>query len=88
LFENDRARVWEMRLDPGAEYPRHVHRHPYLSIVVDPASLVLIDERGEEEPIEAVAGAVFWREPPETHAVRNVGRTTFRNRLVEFVRGA
>jgi len=33
---------------------------------------------------EAAAGAVLWREPPDTHGVRNVGNTRFRNRLVEF----
>jgi hypothetical protein len=48
------------------------------------ASLVLVDEDGSEEPVEAVAGAVLWREPPDIHAVRNVGATRFRNRLVEF----
>ena len=84
LFENERTRVWEMVLEPGETYPLHEHEYPYLSLVLEGASLVLIGERGGEEAVEAEAGAVLWREPPDTHGVRNVGNTRFRNRLVEF----
>ncbi len=84
LFENSRTRVWEMVLEPGETYPLHQHEHPYLSLIVEGASLLLLGEDGGQEPVEAAAGAVLWREPPDVHAVRNVGQTRFRNRLVEF----
>ena len=87
LFENERTRVWEMVLEPGEAYPLHDHEYPYLSLIVEGASLILIGENGSEEPVEAAAGAVLWREPPDLHAVRNVGSTRFRNRLVEFKLG-
>lgn len=28
-FENDRVRVWEVRLDPGVRCPFHSHTNPY-----------------------------------------------------------
>ena len=85
LLENRWARVWEMTLEPGESYPMHGHRHPYVSLVLEPALLVLVHESGEEEAIAADPGAVIWREHPERHGVRNVGSTRFRNRLVEFL---
>jgi len=84
LFENECTRVWEMLLEPGETYPLHDHEYPYLSLILEGTSLVVVGEDGSEEPIDAAADAVFWREPPDTHAVRNVGSTRFRNRLVEF----
>ena len=87
LFENECTRVWEMVLEPGESYPLHAHEYPYLSLVIEGASLLLIGEDGREEPVQAAAGAVLWREPPDVHAVRNVGNTRFRNRLVEFKAG-
>jgi quercetin dioxygenase-like cupin family protein len=86
LLENPRTRVWEMTLEPGEEYPMHSHEHPYLSLVIEGADLVLVEATGGEEPLSVAPGAVVWREPPERHAVRNVGPTRFRNRLVEFLR--
>ena len=84
LFENEQVRVWEMLLEPGESFPMHAHEHPYLSLILEGALLKLIGEDGSEEPVQATAGAVLWREPPDVHAVRNVGDTRFRNRLVEL----
>lgn len=35
-FENDRVRVFELRLEPGRRAPFHVHDRPYLWTVVEP----------------------------------------------------
>jgi hypothetical protein len=34
-FENDRIRVWEVRLQPGERGPFHAHTHRYFWTVVD-----------------------------------------------------
>lgn len=34
LFENDRIRVWEMRLDPGESSALHRHEHDYAMIQI------------------------------------------------------
>jgi len=84
LLENRRVRVWEMVIEPGETYPLHVHRHPYLSIILEGALVVMTDEAGREERLRVRRGDVVWRVPPDAHSVRNVGRTRFRNRLVEL----
>ena len=85
LLRNRRVRVWEMVLRPGQSYPFHPHRHPYLSIMLEDATVVMTDAHGHEERLRVRAGDVVWRVPPDDHSVRNVGRTRFRNRLVELL---
>ena len=84
LVRNRRVKVWEMVLEPGEVYPLHRHRHPYLSIMLEDASVVMTDSRGRAEPLKVRKGDVVWRSRPEAHSVRNVGPTRFRNRLVEL----
>jgi quercetin dioxygenase-like cupin family protein len=85
LFENDHTRVWEMVVQPDESFPMHSHEYPYLSLNMEAAvTLVLVEEDGTERRLELEAGAVVWGDVPDVHAVRNVGTTTFRNRLVEF----
>ena len=84
LLKNRRVRVWEMVVEPGESYPLHRHRYPYLSIALEGATLVLADAEGREKRLTLRAGDVVWETPPEAHSVRNVGRTRFRNRLVEL----
>ncbi len=85
LLKNRRVRVWEMVLAPGASYPLHRHAYPYLSLILEGASLVLTDFEGGEHRLRVRSGEVLWRVPPDKHSVRNVGRTRFRNRLVELI---
>jgi len=35
-FEDDRIRVWEVRLEPGERGAFHVHDHPYFWTVIEP----------------------------------------------------
>ncbi len=86
LMKNRRVRVWEMVLNPGENYALHRHRYPYLSIMLENASVVMTDEKGREERLKVRKGDVVWRVPPDDHSVRNVGQTRFRNRLVELLR--
>jgi len=86
LFENEHTRVWEMLLQPGEVFPLHSHEYPYLSLIIEGASLILSEEDGTERRLEVEAGQVVWGDIPDVHAVKNVGTTAFRNRLVEFKR--
>jgi quercetin dioxygenase-like cupin family protein len=85
LLKNRRVRVWEMVLRPGQSYPFHHHRYPYLSIMLEDATVVMTDARGRDEQLRVRKGDVVWRTPPDDHSVRNVGTTRFRNRLVELL---
>jgi len=85
LMKNRRVRVWEMTLEPGGVYPFHWHRYPYLSIVLGAARIVMTDRKGQKERLRDHRGDVVWRVPADDHSVRNLGRTRFRNRLVELL---
>jgi quercetin dioxygenase-like cupin family protein len=39
LFENDRVRVLEVVIEPGAREPEHTHRWPSVMIVHQPARI-------------------------------------------------
>ncbi len=76
-----------MVVEPGKSYPFHRHHYPYLSIVLEGAALILTDGAGKEERLTLRPGDVVWKVRPDKHSVRNVGRTRFRNRLVELTGG-
>ena len=84
LFENEHTRVWEMLLEPGESFPMHSHEYPYLSLIMEAATLILSEEDGTERRLDLEPGQVVWGDVPDSHAVKNVGTTAFRNRLVEF----
>ena len=34
LLENDKVRIWEFRLEPGARSPLHEHKHDYILVQI------------------------------------------------------
>jgi beta-alanine degradation protein BauB len=77
ILENERVRIWEHRIGPGATGPMHVHRRPYLSVVVAGSSGDLVDPEGNVvEHFSVSPGDTYWYGEdrlPETHAFRNSG---------------
>jgi hypothetical protein len=77
IQENERVRIWEHRVPAGETGPTHLHRRPYLSVVVHGSNGDTLDPDGEVlEHFTFAPGAVFWVGPealPETHALRNTG---------------
>jgi oxalate decarboxylase/phosphoglucose isomerase-like protein (cupin superfamily) len=89
-FENDRVRVWEVRLDPGEGRPFHAHVRPYFWTCVtagigrqrssDGAIRVLDYEEGDTNYSEHSLG------DPLIHDLENVGDTVLRFVTVELFR--
>jgi hypothetical protein len=77
ILENDLVRIWEHRVPAGGTGPLHLHRRPYLSVVVHGSKGDTLGPDGEVvEHFEFAPGAVFWidaDELPQTHALRNTG---------------
>jgi hypothetical protein len=77
MLENDCIRVWEHRVPPGGTGPMHIHRRPYLSIVVQGSPGDTLGPDGEVlEHFELTSGSALWfgdEHLPETHALRNTG---------------
>jgi len=86
LFENDRVRVWEMRLRPGESCERHVHESDYLFVNLAHARLTLYPDGGAPESFEATPGSVEYTEVGGgvTHALTNTGDSEHYEILVEL----
>jgi hypothetical protein len=96
LFENEKIAVWEMVLEPGESSGLHTHNNSYLFYVLEGSTGEVTDKDGKScgsltmEPgftmffqlqgKELVAGDFRI---PVTHSARNVGKTRFREILVE-----
>ena len=78
LFENDRVRVLDTRLQPGQRTPIHAHEWPAALYVLsgsdflrrDQDGSVLVDSRDGTPP---ELGSGLWIEPLPPHSVENVG---------------
>lgn len=84
LFENPRAKVWHLVLDPGETSAWHVHDLDYLTVVIDPGSLRVEWEDGTTEDRQNPVGLVNFRQSHGAHRVTNTGTSRYRNAIIEF----
>ena len=82
LLENNRVRVYEVRIQPGEKIPMHSHP-PHLTYSLSTAKGKYSSPDGETAIGEAKPGAVFWSEAI-THASENVGTTEIHALVVEL----
>jgi hypothetical protein len=96
IFENDKIAVWEMVLEPGETTPVHTHTHDYIFYVLEGSTGEVMDKNGksvgalEMKPGDSYFFKIVGQELvagdfriPLTHCARNVGKTRFREILVE-----
>lgn len=89
LFENDRVRVWDLRLQPGERTGFHRHSNDYLYVVIGGGKLKAVRADGSDwYDVEMVDGEVRFRdvESEDVHDAVNVGDSEWRNVIVEFKR--
>ncbi|HWP01883.1 MAG TPA: hypothetical protein VNL96_00355 [Gemmatimonadaceae bacterium] len=84
VFENEYVRIWEVALAPGQVQPYHRHDLPYLVIPLEGGESLITNIFGQERRVSERVGDCVFRPPGETHELRNVGNTHYRNRLIEF----
>ncbi len=90
LFENDRVRVWNDRADPGESKHLHIHRRPYITVII-------AGERGETVGEDGIVQRHFDGltpgdahytgddELPAVHATRNTGSTELAVIIIELL---
>lgn len=84
IFENDRVRILEIVLAPGAKSPLHTYRLPSYMYIVQPGKLRfffgrMVDGKLAEGPSSDIdITQHHWTESEGPHAVMNIGTTTFR----------
>ena len=89
LFENDRVRVWDLRLRPGERAGFHRHSHDYFFVVIGGGKLKSVRGDGSDwYETEMGDGEVHFREieSEDVHDAVNVGDATWRNIVVELKR--
>jgi hypothetical protein len=90
LFEDDRVRVWEVRLDPGQEGEVHRHELDHLLVQVAGDRIAVVPEPDSEGPFrdyfeaDVVPGAVVKVHRGGVETARNVGRQPYVEVIVEL----
>lgn len=92
LFENDRVRVWEMRLDPGERSAVHEHTMDYLMIQIDGDTMAAQMEPDSGGPWghlgtvegDVSPGNVLYAERGGIEAAHNNGKKPFYEIVVEL----
>jgi len=76
VFENERARVLDVRMKPGES--TSIHSHPdYVVYLLSGGKVRFTSPSGESAEVELPAGASMWRNAEE-HATENIGTTEVR----------
>lgn len=90
LFENDRVRVWKDGAAPGETKPLHVHRLPYITVVVAGEKADNLGEDGSllrrfEGLVPGQAHYVGPGDLPAVHALRNTGSVEVTVLIIELL---
>jgi hypothetical protein len=89
LLENDRVRVLEVLIEPGAREPEHTHQAASVMIVDEPARIryyqggALLFESGAR-PESPPGVRVRWMEPEGPHSVENIDQHRYHAIRIEL----
>ncbi len=90
LFENERVRIWEMRMPPGEIGPPHRHGLDHILVQIDGDRMAVVpepDTQGEyQEYLEAdvAPGQSFFVRRGGVERAKNVGTKTYHEILIEL----
>ncbi len=94
IFEDDRVRVWQVRLAPGEQGPVHRHELDHLLIQVAGDRIAVVPEADSEGPYrhyleaDVVPGAVVHVPRGGVESARNTGQQPYLEVVVELKDGA
>ena len=90
LFENERVRVWEMRLGPGETGSVHRHDLDYVLVQIEGDRMAVVPEPDSggsyREYLEApvFSGQTMFIERGGIETAKNVGHRAYREILIEL----
>ena len=82
LFENERARVLEVTMQPGDSSEMHSHPDYFFYLLDSGGKVKFTMPSGETAEVELTAGMSMWREAEE-HSTENVGPTAIHGLFFE-----
>jgi mannose-6-phosphate isomerase-like protein (cupin superfamily) len=93
LFENERVKIWEMRLAPGEEGPLHRHERDHILVQIEGDRMAVVPHPATKSPYaeyleaEVVPGQYFYIPRGGVEVARNVGRKAYYELLIELKDG-
>ena len=87
LFENERVRVWEMRLEPGESSDLHRHGLDYLLYILEGTSIDADRPDGESSRFPVEPGQIVFVPRGGTERAVNRSPTRFHELLIELKDG-
>src|SRR3712207_793332 len=86
LFEDDQVRIWEAEVAPGETLPIHFHDLDYVTVALTEGDVEVFEADGTVRRGHRVPGDVQVTRvgSGQRHVLKNVGTTTYRNRIIEL----
>ena len=90
VFENDRVRIWELRLPPGVRGPVHRHELDHILIQLDGDRVAVHPEPDTSGPYaeyleaDVSRGNVIYVTRGGVEAAHNIGKRTYHEIIVEL----
>jgi quercetin dioxygenase-like cupin family protein len=86
LFENERVRIWEIRLEPGETLPMHRHMLDYVAVSLSGGPTRIHLEDGRVLDRDHQPGNFTFQHAPHVHSITNTGPNVYLNRIIELKR--
>jgi hypothetical protein len=90
IFENERIRIWELKMEPGTDGPIHRHDQDHILVQISGDRMAVVPEPDTEgrynEYMEAdiIAGKCLYVEKGGIERARNVGAQAYHEIIVEL----
>ena len=90
VFENDRVRIWELTLAPGADSNVHQHEHDYVLVILGGDRVAAVQEPDSDSSLppyleaEVTPGSAVFVERGGIEIARNVGSEPYHEFIIEL----
>jgi quercetin dioxygenase-like cupin family protein len=83
-IENEKVRIYRVKLAPGQSTGMHTHTRARLNVVVTAGKLGSKTGDGERRVADVAAGAYLWHDGVVSHSIDNAGDTPFEGVEIEW----
>ena len=90
IFENERVRIWEMRMPPGESSPPHRHALDHILVQISGDRMAVLPEPDSEGPYreyleaDVAPGQCFYIPRGGVEVARNIGQREYHEILIEL----